>query len=435
MGTQHTMKTTKQLFGIVILTVGVLFQIQAQDPFTNGLVAYYPFNGNANDASGNGNHGQLTAGTSFVSDKFGNVQGALENTNVITPGTVAGVLTPNVQNPGNFFSLFAWFKATPQMDGQLISFGDGQNGHDFNADRNLIFSGGKISFYVYPGYQAVLTATNIVTYDRWHSAVATLSGAGMRLYLDGVMVTNNPSVTTAQSYNGYWHMARTLGDIDDARIYNRALSDSEIQQLYIYESQTHDAGAFQIVYGQYSWPEAKADAESRGGHLATFRNQAEWNLAQPLISQINSEIIMNLWIGGYQPVASPEPAGGWSWVTGEPWNFSLWLPGEPNQNQGINEDALIVAGLGGTGWNDAPSSGKTSYVLEIEPQVRLIKAVKPSFSKLEINTNYQLQLSGDMSIWTNQGSAFTATNTSMVYPQYWDVENWGSLFFRLQVLP
>src|SRR5207248_1316313 len=87
-----------------------------------------------------------------------------------------------------------------------------------------------------PGYQAVLEATNIVTYDRWHSAVASLSGGGMKLYLDGVMVTNNPSVTSAQSYSGYWQMARTFGDIDDVRIYNRALSDSEVQQLYVYES-------------------------------------------------------------------------------------------------------------------------------------------------------------------------------------------------------
>ena len=31
--------------------------------------------------------------------------------------------------------------------------------------------------------------------------------------------------------------------------------------------------------------------------------------------------------------------------------------------------------------------------------------------------------------------AFTATNTSMIYPQYWDVDNWGQLFFRLQVAP
>jgi hypothetical protein len=69
------------------------------------------------------------------------------------------------------------------------------------------------------------------------------------------------------------------------------------------------------------------------------------------------------------------------------------------------------------------------------PLVSLIKSVKPSFSNLTLTTNYQLQVSSDMSNWTNQGSPFMATNVSMVYPQYWDVDNWNQLFFRLQVAP
>ena len=64
-------------------------------------------------------------------------------------------------------------------------------------------------------------------------------------------------------------------------------------------------------------------------------------------------------------------------------------------------------------------------------QIGLIKAVKPSFSGLSVGTNYQLQVSGNLNSWTNQGAAFTATNASMVYPQYWDVTNWNQLFFRL----
>lgn len=61
-----------------------------------------------------------------------------------------------------------------------------------------------------------------------------------------------------------------------------------------------------------------------------------------------------------------------------------------------------------------------------------VKAAKPSFSNLTLTTNYQMQVSSDLNNWTNHGSAFTATNTSMIWPQYFDVDNWGSLFFRLQ---
>jgi hypothetical protein len=52
---------------------------------------------------------------------------------------------------------------------------------------------------------------------------------------------------------------------------------------------------------------------------------------------------------------------------------------------------------------------------------------------MALGTNYHLQVSSDLSNWTNQGAPFTATNTSLVYPQYWDVDNWNSLYFRLQV--
>jgi hypothetical protein len=51
---------------------------------------------------------------------------------------------------------------------------------------------------------------------------------------------------------------------------------------------------------------------------------------------------------------------------------------------------------------------------------------------LSVGTNYQLQVSGDLNTWTNQGSVFTATNASMIYPQYWDVANWNQIFFRLE---
>lgn len=88
----------------------------------------------------------------------------------------------------------------------------------------------------------------------------------------------------------------------------------------------------------------------------------------------------------------------------------------------------IIGGLQGQLFNTTWGPGPL-------PRVDLIKAVKPSFSYLAIGTNYQLQVSGDMNTWTNHASPFTATNTSMVYPEYWDVENWGKLFFRLQSVP
>jgi len=75
------------------------------------------------------------------------------------------------------------------------------------------------------------------------------------------------------------------------------------------------------------------------------------------------------------------------------------------------------------------------YGYESGPRVNLIKAVRPSFSNLSLGTNYLLQVSADLTTWTNTGSVFPATNTSMVYPQYFDVDSWNELFFRVQVAP
>jgi hypothetical protein len=64
-----------------------------------------------------------------------------------------------------------------------------------------------------------------------------------------------------------------------------------------------------------------------------------------------------------------------------------------------------------------------------------LQAVKLSFSALSVGSSYHLQVSGDLNAWTNQGSSFTATNSDLAYPQYWDVDNGTTLFFRLQLVP
>jgi len=96
----------------------------------------------------------------------------------------------------------------------------------------------------------------------------------------------------------------------------------------------------------------------------------------------------------------------------------------------------VVSGItvtdAGSGYTNAP----TNYIYSPSgPQIGVMKAVKPTFSDLLLGTNYQLQVSGDLTSWMNQGPVFTATNATMIYPQYWEVENWNQVFFRLHVAP
>jgi hypothetical protein len=71
-----TMKTTKLLLGILSITAVLAVQVHAQSFLTNGLVAYYPLNGNANDASGNGNNG-YAQNTYSTTNQFGQFDSAL----------------------------------------------------------------------------------------------------------------------------------------------------------------------------------------------------------------------------------------------------------------------------------------------------------------------------------------------------------------------
>ena len=70
------MNSIKLLFGILTLSALLALQVRAQSFLTNGLMAYYPFNGNVDDASGNGNNG-TNYGATFTQDRFGFANGAI----------------------------------------------------------------------------------------------------------------------------------------------------------------------------------------------------------------------------------------------------------------------------------------------------------------------------------------------------------------------
>ena len=79
------------------------------------------------------------------------------------------------------------------------------------------------------------------------------------------------------------------------------------------------------------------------------------------------------YLGGFQPEGSPEPAGGWQWVTGEAWSYTSWMSGEPN-NWGGEEDFLCYFAIGGARtdrWNDVGDSASavhSAYVVEVVPE-------------------------------------------------------------------
>ena len=75
------------------------------NPLDEGLVAYYPFNGNAQDESGNGNHGTEYGDVSYIEGKFGQA--------AHFDGDADAIYIPNTTiNTRSLFSISLWFRST-----------------------------------------------------------------------------------------------------------------------------------------------------------------------------------------------------------------------------------------------------------------------------------------------------------------------------------
>ena len=115
---------------------------------------------------------------------------------------------------------------------------------------------------------------------------------------------------------------------------------------------------YMLVYGQYTWDEAKAKCEEMGGHLVTITSAAE----QKFIEEINM-FAQCLWIGGYR-----DAEHNWYWVTGEEWSYTNWEVGEPNNSSNVIPDENRVS-IWPDKWNDLNQNNteeQNGYICEIE---------------------------------------------------------------------
>ncbi len=178
-------------------------------------------------------------------------------------------------NP-DVFTMSVWFKTADTTGGRLFGFG---NTEELKADRHLWFDNqGRVNFGVYAvapdsvspedsvllgpnnGIRRIITSSEAYNDNEWHLVTASLSPRGMRLYMDGRLVAENPEITAGQKYTGYWRlgMSRGIGGwarnqevgsysglVDEARVIYRDLSDDWIKASF--ESQKADGRLVQMV--------------------------------------------------------------------------------------------------------------------------------------------------------------------------------------------
>ena len=198
----------------------------------NGLVGWWPFNGNANDESGNGNHGTVN-GATLTTDRNG-----ISNQAYSFKGAPDRIDVGNINNKN--ISISSWI-LNNLTDNNLRVFiakyaGDPFGSYEFNiAGQTLNFhtSNNTIDRYA--------LSTSFIS-NKWVHVTATYGNDTCKLYIDGKIVSkvfmskeivnSNNNLIFGATRNGYNNSYNWQGYIDDIAIYNRAITEAEIQALY-----------------------------------------------------------------------------------------------------------------------------------------------------------------------------------------------------------
>lgn len=230
---QHKMKKATLLLALSLILTTQLTSAQVPSYVpTNGLVGYWPFNGNANDESGSGNNGVVN-GATLTSDRLGNNSNAyaFSSSNISIP------MTATLHNlPLRTFS--CWFNANGSQNGGRIYETTYRNG-------GLAISNGNIleAWYYNGTNECNVVNVNTGTLNQWHNLVyVTNSNTGLgSIYLDGILISSRIGVSFSSPSNWLNAFLRFgvgvqgeafIGKLDDIGIWNRALTQQEITNLY-----------------------------------------------------------------------------------------------------------------------------------------------------------------------------------------------------------
>lgn len=216
---------------------------------TNGLVGLWSFDGadignSIIDRSGSGNNGYLVGGNNATSSRkvIGKIGQAFSfggaNTGGISLGT-SPTLTPSR------FTVAAWVytPTTTSYNYNQIFSNDRDCCGTYNGIGFAIVAG-KVSGNIWNSAQYNISSNATIPASTWTHVAFTYDGATKALYINGVLDKANAQTVdpaTPATYGTYigsmGHSAGTVytfnGKLDDVRLYNRALSASEIKQLYL----------------------------------------------------------------------------------------------------------------------------------------------------------------------------------------------------------
>ena len=209
------------------------------------LVGYWSFNEGKGtkiyDQSGKNNNGTLYLGSSGNTDPAKAWSPGISGTALSFDGVDDGVTINNSENlKPSKVTLEAWVKS-PGSPGTTKYIADKYYSSGYGSYGLYTGSSGGLKFYIGSSgtYIASPDAGTGIWDGNWHHVVGTYDGAKVRLYVDGIQVGSGTEATVSIAYNdnnfyigSYASGSYFNGLIDEVRIYNRALSDQEIQEHY-----------------------------------------------------------------------------------------------------------------------------------------------------------------------------------------------------------
>src|SRR6056297_2194152 len=219
---------------LVLLAVfGLSGLIHAQIP-TDSLVGYWPFNNNALDESGNGNDG-VNTGAEIVSDRFGNDSSAyyFNGTDNITVGPNN---FPDNLNQQYTFSVWCNPDSSVWTGGWRTILFLGQNSYNIGTSIEYLHPAVGQYRIAHGTYANMLDSTkNGEIFNKWNHIVATYDGSTRKIYLNGELFGYD-SYSSLNISDMTLHIGRRedsfLGSLDDIRIYNKCLNETEITALF-----------------------------------------------------------------------------------------------------------------------------------------------------------------------------------------------------------
>ncbi len=214
------------LIGMIVTTNSFSQNIPSYVP-KNGLIGWWPFNGNANDESGNGNNGTVN-GATLTSDKNGKINSAYSfnglNNYISTSRT-------SLSN----FSFSIWFNTA-----QIEPYSSLIDAYKENWEIYLSSLRPTFTTFSSPSKYAEYISDQSIIKNKWNHLVCTFSSGTVKMYLNNLLISTFQNVNITSNTNGNYYFGASIsgtpqfynGILDDIAYYNRALSEQEVNQLY-----------------------------------------------------------------------------------------------------------------------------------------------------------------------------------------------------------